>query len=254
MFANRRDMEGECSVCLKKLLRSTADITFCRGGCGQNIHSDCFDQWSKAQQACPLCRVAWVYEDTIPRIEVIGVCTSMMSVYIEWLYTKKDYLEYHLDYSESIDMKTFFTRALRLHTIGYEIQDESFLHLICQGIAQGWQSENSLNFISQAVKKAELVSFIKAIYSDWRIRRTSKAFFVRGLVPLIKLENISGKNLPQHFWEDLAAVSLGSMSMERVYAEWLPDASDSDDNSDPDASDPDDDPNPDAETDEEMET
>jgi hypothetical protein len=53
-----------CCVCHEEM-KETENLTFCKSGCGRNIHVDCIEVWvkhkvSQAQKiTCPLCRTDW---------------------------------------------------------------------------------------------------------------------------------------------------------------------------------------------------
>jgi len=36
--------DTECGICLEPIY-SAADSVWCRGTCGQNVHTECFDEW-----------------------------------------------------------------------------------------------------------------------------------------------------------------------------------------------------------------
>ncbi|CDW88804.1 e3 ubiquitin-protein ligase zswim2-like [Stylonychia lemnae] len=58
------DPEETCCVCYEEM-KETENLTFCKFGCGRNIHIDCIEVWVKhkisvAQKiTCPLCRIDW---------------------------------------------------------------------------------------------------------------------------------------------------------------------------------------------------
>ncbi|KAM4058744.1 ring finger domain-containing protein [Hirsutella rhossiliensis] len=61
----RKPVEGDCPICFCELdAASPESIAWCRAGCGQNIHQQCFDTWAATKTAggrvpCPLCRSEW---------------------------------------------------------------------------------------------------------------------------------------------------------------------------------------------------
>eukprot|EP00347_Sterkiella_histriomuscorum_P013158 403365789 len=58
------DAEETCCVCYE-VMKEEENLTFCKYGCGRNIHTDCIEVWVKhklsvAQKiTCPLCRIDW---------------------------------------------------------------------------------------------------------------------------------------------------------------------------------------------------
>ncbi|CAB4376157.1 unnamed protein product [Rhizophagus irregularis] len=61
----RRPIEGNCPICYDSLEEKDRDkIVWCRQGCGNNLHKDCFEQWKRSRYGgrvtCVYCRVNWV--------------------------------------------------------------------------------------------------------------------------------------------------------------------------------------------------
>eukprot|EP00347_Sterkiella_histriomuscorum_P003657 403363451 len=58
------DKDEPCCVCHENM-KNTDNLTFCKYGCGRNIHIDCIEVWVKhklsnnQQITCPLCRTDW---------------------------------------------------------------------------------------------------------------------------------------------------------------------------------------------------
>lgn len=57
--------EGEnCCVCYCEMTNED-NLTYCKFGCGRNLHTECMERWVKhklqndQQVSCPLCRVDW---------------------------------------------------------------------------------------------------------------------------------------------------------------------------------------------------
>ncbi|CAG8753882.1 18138_t:CDS:2, partial [Dentiscutata erythropus] len=64
----RRPIDGDCPICYEPLKPEEVDtIVWCRGGCGNNIHKDCFTQWKNTRNigigygrvTCVFCRKDW---------------------------------------------------------------------------------------------------------------------------------------------------------------------------------------------------
>lgn len=59
----RRPVEGDCPICFTAFEPETEEIVYCKAACGNNIHSDCFEQWARSQAGkevkCVYCRSLW---------------------------------------------------------------------------------------------------------------------------------------------------------------------------------------------------
>nr|POE75766.1 e3 ubiquitin-protein ligase zswim2 [Quercus suber] len=67
MDRNRKDLSDDCPICFTEFDRGE-DITWCRAGCGNNIHKGCFEQWERTKAGkvtCPFCRVLWQDENAV---------------------------------------------------------------------------------------------------------------------------------------------------------------------------------------------
>ena len=53
-----------CCVCYDTMNKEE-NLTFCRQGCGKNIHTECMERWvrhkvqNRQEITCPLCRISW---------------------------------------------------------------------------------------------------------------------------------------------------------------------------------------------------
>ncbi|RIA88093.1 hypothetical protein C1645_806984 [Glomus cerebriforme] len=66
----RRPIEEDCPICYEPLEeKDRKNIVWCREGCGNNLHKDCFEQWKKSKRGCKVtcvyCRRDWM-ESTEP--------------------------------------------------------------------------------------------------------------------------------------------------------------------------------------------
>jgi E3 ubiquitin-protein ligase ZSWIM2 len=58
------DPEEVCCVCHEEM-KENENLTYCKVGCGRNIHTDCIEVWVKHKVSsgekisCPLCRTDW---------------------------------------------------------------------------------------------------------------------------------------------------------------------------------------------------
>ena len=56
--------EEACCVCYEEM-QEDSNLSFCKFGCGRNLHTECMERWVKhkiqnAQEvSCPLCRKDW---------------------------------------------------------------------------------------------------------------------------------------------------------------------------------------------------
>ena len=57
---NRKPVEGECPVCFMDFEPGKEDIVYCRSGCGNNIHQQCFQQWEKSHTGKVVRCVYWL--------------------------------------------------------------------------------------------------------------------------------------------------------------------------------------------------
>ena len=62
----RKDVEGECPICCVDFEDTEGEgVVWCKNGCGNNLHSRCFEQWKIQKRAtgggvtCPFCRCPW---------------------------------------------------------------------------------------------------------------------------------------------------------------------------------------------------
>lgn len=59
----RKPIEGECPICYMDFDPDNNEIVWCKAGCGNNMHKDCFKAWQAAQRGqevrCVYCRTPW---------------------------------------------------------------------------------------------------------------------------------------------------------------------------------------------------
>ncbi|KAA6378396.1 MAG: hypothetical protein EZS28_026077 [Streblomastix strix] len=55
--AARKDIKGPCPICFDDL--EQRECVWCRYGCGQNVHSECWKMWSTVHNSCVFCRINW---------------------------------------------------------------------------------------------------------------------------------------------------------------------------------------------------
>ncbi|CAG8475192.1 8084_t:CDS:2 [Diversispora eburnea] len=62
----RRPIDGDCPICYEPL-DEKENLVWCKSGCGNNLHKDCFAQWKKSKSVydkvtCVYCRIEWEEE------------------------------------------------------------------------------------------------------------------------------------------------------------------------------------------------
>ncbi|KAA6380311.1 MAG: hypothetical protein EZS28_024162 [Streblomastix strix] len=55
--AARKDIKGPCPICFDDL--EQRECVWCRYGCGQNVHSECWKMWNTVHNSCVFCRIDW---------------------------------------------------------------------------------------------------------------------------------------------------------------------------------------------------
>ncbi|KAF2468006.1 uncharacterized protein BDR25DRAFT_266475, partial [Lindgomyces ingoldianus] len=59
---NRKPVEGDCPICYSEFELDKDAIVYCKVACGNNVHRDCMENWTRAKQGkatCPYCRAIW---------------------------------------------------------------------------------------------------------------------------------------------------------------------------------------------------
>jgi hypothetical protein len=127
---DRKEVDGECSTCHEDLDPEVDDITFCRSGCGQNIHEKCIEAWKKSQAGpprCPMCRKFWKLkpEDLI-EVEGEVVDREIARAYVNWLYTEKIHISRSYHHTDD----DFNVQLLKAWRFAHISEDDSFKHAI----------------------------------------------------------------------------------------------------------------------------
>lgn len=61
---NRKPLDDDCPICYDQFDEHEKSV-WCQDGCGNNIHSGCFEKWATTKRAqdgkvtCPMCRTLW---------------------------------------------------------------------------------------------------------------------------------------------------------------------------------------------------
>jgi E3 ubiquitin-protein ligase ZSWIM2 len=56
--------DESCCVCYE-VMHDNDNLSYCKFGCGRNLHTECMERWVKHKQSnhqevsCPLCRTDW---------------------------------------------------------------------------------------------------------------------------------------------------------------------------------------------------
>ncbi|KAI4199374.1 MAG: hypothetical protein LQ350_004663 [Teloschistes chrysophthalmus] len=72
--SNRKPIEGDCPICYTEFSppssssSSAEKIIYCKAACGNNVHSECFEQWAATATAtapprCVYCRAVWQWDE-----------------------------------------------------------------------------------------------------------------------------------------------------------------------------------------------
>jgi hypothetical protein len=65
---NRKPIEGDCPICYTEFEPGKEAIVYCRAACGNNVHKECMDNWTRAslgKATCPYCRSLWAATDVL---------------------------------------------------------------------------------------------------------------------------------------------------------------------------------------------
>ncbi|KAH5733575.1 hypothetical protein HBI17_206500 [Parastagonospora nodorum] len=122
----RKPLEGECSICHEEFDPCKGDIAFCQGSCGQNIHNECIQQWSRTQRAgsttCPMCRKPWVMgaEDLITLDSELD--PDAVQIYLDWLYTG----QLHISEAITRESDEFNIQLLKAWIVSEAFGDRNF--------------------------------------------------------------------------------------------------------------------------------
>ncbi|KAI9797818.1 MAG: hypothetical protein M1833_005321 [Piccolia ochrophora] len=73
----RKPIEGDCPICVLEFEPDKEEIVWCKAGCGNNIHKQCFEQWAASKRGqrvlCVFCRSLWQGdEDSLRKIAKSG--------------------------------------------------------------------------------------------------------------------------------------------------------------------------------------
>ncbi|KAF1950276.1 hypothetical protein CC80DRAFT_242825 [Byssothecium circinans] len=214
----RKEIDGDCVICQETLAPQVSDITFCKAGCGQNIHEKCFKRWSAIQSICPMCRVAW--EDSHEQLIEVNVSLNQHAVdlYIKWLYalgaiTLLDSLPEST--SAAADRSTLHG-LLSLHTVALEFQDTQFATEVLRTFLQHWKQE---------AKRISLAPLMRDVYEDKLIREYSRRFLVQAYLTVIEPGWFDGATeaFPSQFVADVGnalIVNRGVVPTETLMLLW----------------------------------
>jgi len=101
----RRPIEGDCPICYELLEeKDRKDIVWCKEGCGNNLHKDCFEQWKKSKRGskvtCVYCRGNWVENSNGPEVLLNEEGYVNLGV-VQGMNTQRDTTSYHRNYRNS---------------------------------------------------------------------------------------------------------------------------------------------------------
>lgn len=79
---NRKPLDDDCPICYDAFDEHEKS-TWCKDGCGNNIHTGCFDKWATQKKqvdgkvTCPFCRTPWREDDLkIGNLKGTGIVTA----------------------------------------------------------------------------------------------------------------------------------------------------------------------------------
>jgi hypothetical protein len=182
------------------------DVTFCREGCGQNLHEKCMDTWKKSHTAakCPMCRKTWKTDlkNVITLDEKLD--QEGMQIYVNWLYSGNLHI-----YKADLSDQAYNLLLLKGLAVSEALGNDKFKHAIIAEYVSSIESEGNLGF--------DLECFEYAYYehSDWPMR----CFMVDAFLVDPDLDNIGeiAQEYPTQFMQDLciAAVKLLKAGMKK---------------------------------------
>ncbi|USP73211.1 hypothetical protein yc1106_00485 [Curvularia clavata] len=134
----RKDIAGDCSICLVNLERGLQELTFCKL-CGKNFHFDCIENLKRQAAghpvSCPLCRHEWSDRRLSQCKEFLEINPKDFGKYYEWLY--KGCITHTQSLKEQDNEgKTWFSSVLRTLQLGADIQDEKFYDTIMEAAVE----------------------------------------------------------------------------------------------------------------------
>jgi hypothetical protein len=158
------------------MIPAKKEITFCRSGCGANIHHDCMEKWidqkSAASEAitCPLCRRSWPNASSSQTLLYQDLNAQAFEVYQEWIYQQHIALE---EVEAPLDHRLSWNehkRLFRAYILGVRIKDKLFCNAVLRALTEVFQD-------TDIYPCGEIISWV---YSN-----TTKSSRVRKLLAVI---------------------------------------------------------------------
>ncbi|KAJ4291006.1 hypothetical protein N0V90_010202 [Kalmusia sp. IMI 367209] len=121
---NRKEIEGDCSICHEVMVIHSKELTFCTS-CGGNFHHECIEDWHvQSPRRCPLCRSTWTQAPREQTLEFPAFEESTFGIYYEWIYHNV------IPYSPNdIDFEGYLG-FIEAYLFGLHISDISFCQVI----------------------------------------------------------------------------------------------------------------------------
>ncbi|OAL54819.1 hypothetical protein IQ07DRAFT_676781 [Pyrenochaeta sp. DS3sAY3a] len=155
---NRKPIEGDCSICYHKLKSKAEDVTFCRYGCGQNLHKSCLDTWTstKTSPKCPMCRKDWIETSTEAHLLFAEIQDSTIQLYVNWLYRgffpeTEDATPIHQNNEAWLQYHQLLVKAWELSS---KLQAKDFADLVVGRIIESMDSEHGANLEDVCIESA----------------------------------------------------------------------------------------------------
>ena len=142
--ASRKPIDSpvDCCVCETPLLISEDNIAYCKS-CGQNMHTQCIDQWLERNAKCPLCRFIWTREDQHIKVTIPGLDREGFENWAKCLYRSKlPVLKEEIPDAEIFDRHLI--RLIRASSAAKNIKDLTFQDAVIAQIALDIEKHNLL--------------------------------------------------------------------------------------------------------------
>lgn len=130
--AGRRDIDGDCSICLEDLRTDDKDLTYCMQ-CKMNFHFGCIAEWVKQygqHPLCPLCRGHWIQRNRIISKFAFPDLNAMdFAKYHEWIYSGT------INCNEVIEQQDF-APLVSAYLFAVKVKDQKFGTAILQAMLE----------------------------------------------------------------------------------------------------------------------
>jgi hypothetical protein len=129
----RKAIEGECTICHEEMDPTRQELTFCKPGCGGNMHYKCMESWKGLKTArseaitCPLCRHVWPTETYQQTLQCSDLKADSFDYYQQWLYHHTILLEDREPGTEDSKVaQKEICRLIQAYLLGVQLRDKIF--------------------------------------------------------------------------------------------------------------------------------